>query len=279
MQNSFDDYGWFARPRPAVKWLLAAHGGAVAFQLACLWSGNGAWQRFVLLDTVTLKQGHAWEFITCLFLHSGPASFILGILMIWLFGNQLEYEVGPKRLAQIYFLGGVGGGMAWCVFDLLAWDVFHFLKFAPLYGTWGSVNAMVMAFIALSPESHFFLILPPFTLRARHMAMIMIAISVIFLLWGDTDQFASLGGMAAGWFLGRSLGAPWRLPSIRLPNLFRPKMPSLRVVKKEPLRPSSDADFMSEKIDPILDKIAQRGIQSLTREERRLLEDAKDRLP
>jgi hypothetical protein len=35
---------------------------------------------------------------------------------------------------------------------------------------------------------------------------------------------------------------------------------------------------MSQRIDPILDKIANKGIQSLTREERRLLEQTKDRL-
>ncbi len=37
-------------------------------------------------------------------------------------------------------------------------------------------------------------------------------------------------------------------------------------------------NFIKEQIDPILEKIAEQGIQSLTREERKLLDEAKDRL-
>jgi hypothetical protein len=36
--------------------------------------------------------------------------------------------------------------------------------------------------------------------------------------------------------------------------------------------------FISEQVDPILDKISREGIQSLTEEEREILERAKDKL-
>jgi hypothetical protein len=35
---------------------------------------------------------------------------------------------------------------------------------------------------------------------------------------------------------------------------------------------------MSREVDPILDKISQHGIQSLTDQERRILESARDRM-
>ena len=38
----------------------------------------------------------------------------------------------------------------------------------------------------------------------------------------------------------------------------------------------SSEEFVSEQIDPILDKIAREGMQSLTRRERKILESAKD---
>jgi len=41
-------------------------------------------------------------------------------------------------------------------------------------------------------------------------------------------------------------------------------------------RNMSSEEFMKEEIDPILDKIAREGMQSLTRRERKILESAKD---
>jgi hypothetical protein len=40
----------------------------------------------------------------------------------------------------------------------------------------------------------------------------------------------------------------------------------------------SDASFISEQVDPILDKISAHGIHSLTEEERRTLERARSRM-
>jgi len=39
---------------------------------------------------------------------------------------------------------------------------------------------------------------------------------------------------------------------------------------------STREEFIREQIDPILDKIAREGMQSLTRRERKILESAKD---
>jgi len=38
----------------------------------------------------------------------------------------------------------------------------------------------------------------------------------------------------------------------------------------------SPDEYMREQVDPILDKIAREGMQSLTRSERKILESAKD---
>jgi hypothetical protein len=54
-----------------------------------------------------------------------------------------------------------------------------------------------------------------------------------------------------------------------------PNPTNLRILRT----PSQAGKYVQEKIDPILDKIAKHGIQSLTVEERKILDEAKDRLP
>ena len=52
---------------------------------------------------------------------------------------------------------------------------------------------------------------------------------------------------------------------------------SLQVRRERPTpRPRSPEEFMRSEVDPILDKIAREGMQSLTRRERKILESAKD---
>jgi hypothetical protein len=45
-----------------------------------------------------------------------------------------------------------------------------------------------------------------------------------------------------------------------------------------PVKPDSDADFVVDEVNPILDKINAQGIQSLTDRERKILERAYTRM-
>jgi predicted DNA binding protein len=46
----------------------------------------------------------------------------------------------------------------------------------------------------------------------------------------------------------------------------------------EPAETISDEEFYNKEVDPILDKISEQGIQSLTPRERRILEAARQRM-
>jgi hypothetical protein len=47
---------------------------------------------------------------------------------------------------------------------------------------------------------------------------------------------------------------------------------------KAPVNAPSNDDFMAREVDPILEKISARGIQSLTEQEKRILETARQRM-
>jgi hypothetical protein len=83
-----------------------------------------------------------------------------------------------------------------------------------------------------------------------------------------------LGGALLGYVYIKSLGygvtPRWLLWCQSLKNLIRPH----RRTREQ--RRLSREEFIREQVDPILDKISREGMQSLTRQERKILESAKE---
>jgi hypothetical protein len=98
---------------------------------------------------------------------------------------------------------------------------------------------------------------------------------------------AHLGGMLTGIVFVKWAGH-WHWPQLR--QVFRRPTPRVLVAtrseKATPWRPAkSDRtadlpadEFISQEVDPILDKISQHGIHSLTERERRILEAARQKM-
>ena len=278
--------GWGMRPTPVVKWLLILNFGIFCLQGIFFLIGNPAFQDFFQLCTgvplsgagtapLGARQGCLWQFFTYMFLHAGPLHLIFNLLMLYIFGNDVETELGSRHFLRMYLLGGLIGG--------LLWYVFNFHKPQAMVGASGAIYAVVIAYATLFPNRPLtlFIFIFPVTLLARYWAIVAVAVSAAFLLsWsgGGVAELAHLGGMAVGYLYLKAFNSSWSLPRFPLASSFHSKSHLRGLSRAIPL-PTSREDFMSKKIDPILDKIAEQGINSLTREERRLLEEAKDRLP
>jgi hypothetical protein len=86
----------------------------------------------------------------------------------------------------------------------------------------------------------------------------------------EIGHVAHLGGCLVGWIYARALGYgnPFRLQEY----FDRNRDLEDRVKRLSP------EQFISEEIDPILDKIAREGIHSLTWSERRILEKGREKI-
>jgi hypothetical protein len=120
--------------------------------------------------------------------------------------------------------------------------------------------------------SMFFLLLPV-RLKAKYLAYAAFAIA----LWGVTldrsgavAHSAYLGGLVAGWVYAHLLG--FGRASILQRTLRQ------RRAEAERYRAMTSEQFISEEVDPILDKISREGLQSLTWAERRTLARAQEKL-
>jgi membrane associated rhomboid family serine protease len=271
-QNYYDS-GWGIPLLPAVKWILVVNLGL--FFLNVIFSqifktpivGN-----LLQLSSEAVRHGYIWQFMTYMFFHYDFMHIAINLLLFYFFGNEVEAELGPKRLTQIYLLGGLAGGLLWFVFNLN--------HSASVVGASGAVYSVLIAFATLYPERPLTLLLFfvwPVTILAKNLAYIVVALSVVLSILSNDGiaHLAHLGGIVVGYLYIKTLHNGSWLPQLKLiPKKSYPKSSKIRILPFPEKK-----DFMKEQIDPILDKIAKHGIQSLTSEERKLLDEAKDRLP
>ncbi len=185
----------------------------------------------------------------------------------------MEYFIGPKYFTRLYLLGGLAGAALWLAFN--------WYSPVPVLGASAAVLACVIAYATLFPDKEITLLVffvLPVTLKAKYMALVAVALDLVPLLTGTNTSvahLAHLGGAAFGYIYIKQLGygttPRWLLALQRAGRSLR-----LRRPRDARARYDTPEDFIRKEVDPILDKIAREGIQSLTRRERKILESARD---
>lgn len=144
-----------------------------------------------------------WQLVSYMFLHGGFSHLFFNMFALYMFGRQLEYDLGQKRFLAYYMITGVGAG----VLNLLT---MHFMnEFGVTVGASGAVFGVLLAFGVLHPNERIMLLIPPIPLKAK---WFVIGYGVLELGMGvanngdNVAHFAHLGGM----FFGLILLYYWR---------------------------------------------------------------------
>ena len=268
-----DDYRpvtWMGRlPIDVTTILVALH--VVVAILTCLVvaAGGGAVLNFMLFDSArVLGAGQIWRLATYAFVHSPSMLlwFALEMCMLFMFGRDVERFIGQRAYIALYAL---------LVFiPSLLLTVWGLGQRTGLAGSLALHFGIFVAFATIYPAAELLL-----RITAKWSAVILGAIYVLQLLaynaW--TDLAALLTSIAVGFCFVRLRGVgPELVWWENLKARLQPK-PKFKVVPK-PTPARRDDDDISESVDPILDKIARSGIGSLTPNERRILDRARDRL-
>lgn len=89
--------------------------------------------------------------ITYMFLHGGLMHLISNMLILWVFGDNIEQALGRFRYLGFYIIGGMAAGF------LHAW--FLPTSDAPLVGASGAISAVSAAYLLLHPKAKLWLLL------------------------------------------------------------------------------------------------------------------------
>jgi membrane associated rhomboid family serine protease len=225
---------------------------------------------FSLHSDLLREPWNFWQLLTYGFLHDPEnlAHIVFNMIGLWVFGTDLEQIYGRAELLRIYLATIVAAGLVW-----VGVEAFGQHEQASLLGASGGVMGLMILFVLHFPRRTLLVwgILP---VPAWGLA----AAFVVFDIFGAANpgdnvaHVAHLSGVAfgflyyrLGWNLGRMV--PSRLSGAMF--RFRPK---LRIHD-----PEEAARDLNAEVDAILAKISQQGEASLTKKERRTLEEASKR--
>lgn len=219
---------------------------------------------------------NCWQLITYGFVHT-PGSIghvVFNMLFLWFFGVDVESVYGRKEFVRIYLTLIVMSGLAWVIVHDVA--VGSIDSQGTLIGASGAVLGIAVLYVLHFPRRiiNFWGVFP---VQAWVVVSLFIAgdlLSFLQLKTGNpmTAYSAHIAGAAcafvyfrSGWNLGRLVPSRLSLSALKL-------KPKLRIHD-----PESDERELSRQVDRILEKIHRDGEASLTKKERKTLEEASRR--
>ncbi len=180
---------------------------------------------WALVPRLVTQQGELGGFVTSMFLHGGWMHLGGNMLYLWIFGDNMEDEMGHAGFSLFYLLGGLAAGGAQYLADPLSP--------VPMVGASGAIAGVMGGYLLMFPRARvdILIILIIFIRIIPIPAWIVLAVwmgmQIIGGLGSATDgggvaYWAHAGGFVAGlilavpvWlarggpaFWGRTLGAP-----------------------------------------------------------------------
>ncbi|MFT3788935.1 MAG: rhomboid family intramembrane serine protease [Tepidisphaeraceae bacterium] len=243
-------------------------------------------QKWLELDTQKVLHGQVWRVVTNAFCHDRWGIWHIAInmgLLFW-FGRALELMYGRSEFALFYFAGAICAAVAFMLLDCVTG-----MK-VPMIGASGAVMAVMTLYTLHFPGERYRI----WYIGEVEMRWIMLIYAiyelhpVLLALAGDryfagVAHIAHLGGMAFGvayWFTDIRLAA-WK-PGLRIPRVVQ-----VRVTKPSrdrsgapqetpsPVGRSRGRSYDSRELDAVLAKLSATGADSLTEEDRAVLETAR----
>jgi membrane associated rhomboid family serine protease len=258
---------WAPPQRIVLLSLIGLNAAAFIVQLV-LTSWN---QPFVLeylgLSDRGINDAYAWQFFTAPLLHNNIWHFAADMLVLYFIGRDVEAIIGQRQFLFLYLFGAFSGELG---------HLFLMPSDCVLFGASGGVAAIFIAYATILPElemTTLLLFMVPVRLKMRRLAQIALVGAVALLLYdrsGAVGHSAFVGGAIAGWFYAHLLG--FGRTSL-LQRVLRQRR--LEAARLQSMRADQ---FVAEEIDPLLEKISQCGLTSLSRRERRLLEQAREKM-
>jgi membrane associated rhomboid family serine protease len=239
------------------------------------------------LSSIGLRAGHVWTLLTYGFLHdTGNLLQVLGYLVaIYFVGRELLPILGNGRFIGFYLAALVVGG--------LAYTGVHWLHPELLVGASAAVSALIILYACFFPNREITLLLffiLPVNVKPKYVAYVLLGLDLFgfgfYELFGAVSPFgaahsAHLGGMLVGWVYFRYVhDSEWSLASGRA-EVGLPRWLKQRAAVKAPATPAfgvnlGDRGHLRAEVDRILDKINSHGFGSLSADEKKVLDGARD---
>jgi membrane associated rhomboid family serine protease len=225
-----------------------------------------------------------WTIFTYMFVHAGFGHVFFNMLALFFFGPPLERAWGSREFIIYYLVCGVGGAVA-------ALLLVNIVGAAPMVGASAAVFGILLAFAMTWPDAPIYLwfLLP---VKAKYFVGFLALLTFYSTFSsgrasGGTAHWAHLGGLVAGWIWLR-YGSRIERSADRAAVRMKRSRRGLKSVKREvsdmeanrrskrTSRKPRSGDSLDE-VNRILDKIGEQGMDSLSPDELRFLNEMSQR--
>lgn len=137
-----------------------------------------------------------YQLFSYMFAHGGTSHIFMNMLMLAFVGPQLEMVWGQQRFLVFYIVTGIGAALIYLAVE-------YFMNpFAghPMIGASGAIYGLLMGFVLLMPDRIITLIIPPVSLKAKYLVLIL-AVTSFFFGGPNTAHAAHFGGAFVGFLL------------------------------------------------------------------------------
>ena len=257
------------------------------FQFLQTRPGPDLFQR-VALSAFSLRELRLWTLLTHAWVHDthNILQIITVVAGLVLLGGELLKSMGPRAFLLLYGTSIITGG--------LFWSAIHWQTGGILAGATAGICGLLAYFAWQKPEIElrfllFFFI--PVAIKPKILVIALAGISVVasafYEIYGAVAPFAyapssHFGGLFAGWLYFRlSQGGVGYFFRSRATHSASRSNRSLSVEPANssvltPLTPTKQREHLRLEVDRILDKINSTGLNSLSRDEKEKLNQAKN---
>lgn len=250
-----------------------------------------AYKQFTIPAPIGEFLTRPWTLITYAFAHSFRSllHIIMNMLVLYWFGRLFVDFLGSQKLINLYVLGAIAGGVTYLLaYNLVPWYADRINTFSGMVGASAAVYAITVATATSWPEHRFYLFfLGP--VKIVYIAAFVVFMSVLGTIGSNAGgNLAHLGGALIGYLYakqlqkGNELGT-WVFKSMEFIKSFFVRRPNIKVTHRQTKAKSSrststktksQASYSQDEIDKILDKISEKGYDSLTKAEKEKLFNA-----
>lgn len=219
---------------------------------------------FGLVPAYAVAKMMLWQFVTYIFLHGGMLHLLFNMFSLWVFGRELELIWGKQEFIKFYLICGFGAG-------LLTW-ITGYDSLVPTIGASGAVLGILTAYSLTFPNRYIYIYLF-IPIKAKYLAIIFAVLEFMQGLQYTSDgiaHFAHLGGIFTAVLYLKVTFHHFNWPD------FKPHYNDYRKKRLYQIHKKREQEIreLKHQVDIILDKISEQGINTLSRNEKKLLKKA-----
>ena len=243
---------------PVVKWLLIINFAVYIFVKLVPAVGQYVYEFGVVYPYSFINIIQVWRLVTYQFLHDPGHIWhlVFNMIVLYFMGPFVERSFGSRAFLKFYLVCGAAGGVVYTLFVLL-----RILPAGVMVGASGGIYGVMAALAIMFPQMKVLLwgIIPMTMVR---LVILLVIVSLLTIAFGHNvgGEAAHLSGLAMGFLYMKY--KPW----ITQRRMERQKGAWAQKVERE-------RNFQSE-VDRTLDKVRREGINSLSKNEKTILQEA-----